>query len=86
MVLGGTAIDAYIIMYHDNARENVCCLFHSHLKDGLGHFRPKGIYRNLYLPQSVLNVVRYEDFSSKWIPQKPSLVSSLLKHVAPLRQ
>ena len=29
--------------------------------------------------------MRYEDFSSKWMFQKPSLASSLLKHVAPLR-
>ena len=34
----------------------------------------------------VLYVVRYEDFSLSWVLQKPSLVSSLLKHVAPLNQ
>ena len=37
MVLGGTAIDAYIIVYCNNAGETVCCLVHLHLKDILGH-------------------------------------------------
>ena len=39
MVLRGTALGTYIIMYHDNAREMVCRLIHSHLKDLLGHFQ-----------------------------------------------
>ena len=29
--------------------------------------------------------IEYEDFSSKWMFQKPSLASSLLKHVARIR-
>ena len=37
MLLRGTTIDAYIVMYGDNAREMVCYLVHSHLKDILGH-------------------------------------------------
>ena len=37
----GMAIDAYIIMYHDYARETVCCLVHTHLKDILGYFQTK---------------------------------------------
>ena len=67
------------IVYCDYAREMVCSLVHLHLKD---IFRPKCISRNLYLPQWVLNMVKYEDFSLSWMLQKPSL----LKHVAPLRQ
>ena len=39
MVLGGMAIDAYIVMYHDYARETVCFLVHLHLKDILGDFQ-----------------------------------------------
>ena len=42
MVLRGTAVDAYIIVYHNNARETVCCLVHSHLKNHLGYFQTKG--------------------------------------------
>ena len=37
MLLRGMTIDAYIVMYGNNARETVCCLVHSHLKDILGH-------------------------------------------------
>ena len=37
MVLRGMAVDAYIIMYHDNAGQTVSYLVHSHLKDILGH-------------------------------------------------
>ena len=39
MLLGGTAIYAYIIMYDDYAREIVCCLVHVHLKDIQGHLQ-----------------------------------------------
>ena len=39
MVLGVKAVDTYIVMYHNNSRETVCCLVHSHLKDTLGHFQ-----------------------------------------------
>ena len=42
MVLGGTAIDAYIIVYCNNAGETVCCLVHLHLKDILGHPKTEG--------------------------------------------
>ena len=42
MVLRGTAVDAYIIMYWDNARDMVCFLVHSHLKDVLGHLQTRG--------------------------------------------
>ena len=41
-------------------------------------FRPKGICRKWYLPQCMLKVVRYKDFSSRWMLQKLSLVSSFL--------
>ena len=36
MLLRSVAIDTYIIMYGDNARETVCYLVHVHLKDVLG--------------------------------------------------
>ena len=39
MLLRGITIDAYIIMYDEYAREIVCCLVHSHLKDVLGHLQ-----------------------------------------------
>ena len=42
MVLRGTAVDAYIIIYCDYAKQKVCCLVHLHLKDVLGHFQTKG--------------------------------------------
>ena len=51
MVLGGTAIDAYIIMYHDYAGEMLCCLVHLHLKDVLGHFQPE---RHMQEPVSAM--------------------------------
>ena len=41
MLLRSAAIDAYIIMYGNNARETVCYLVHAHLKDILGHFQAK---------------------------------------------
>ena len=41
MVLRDISVDEYIFMYHDYAREMVCCLVHSHLKDVLGHFHLK---------------------------------------------
>ena len=34
----------------------------------------------------MLKVVRYKDFSSRWMFQRLSLMSSLLKHITPLRQ
>ena len=39
MVLGGTAVDAYIIINVNYAWETVCCLVHSHLKDVLEHLQ-----------------------------------------------
>ena len=39
MVLGGAAIDTYIVMYCNNARETVCCLVHLHLNDILEQFQ-----------------------------------------------
>ena len=51
-----------------------------------GIFSLNGMHRNLYLPQCMLKMLRYEDFSSKRMLQQPPLASSLLKHVAPLRQ
>ena len=41
MLLGGMAIDAYIIVDHNDARETVCFLVHLHLKDILGHPQTK---------------------------------------------
>ena len=41
MLLGGTAVNTYIIVYHGYAREMVCCLVHLHLKDILGHLQTK---------------------------------------------
>ena len=38
MVLGGMAIDTYIV-HHNNARKMVCCLVHFHLKDILEHIQ-----------------------------------------------
>ena len=54
-VFGVMAVDAYVIMHHDYAREIVYCLVHLHLKDVLGHTRKyckllkqsKSIYFNL---------------------------------------
>ena len=37
MLFRGMAIDVYIIMYCNYARETVCCLIHTHLTDVLGH-------------------------------------------------
>ena len=82
MVLRGMAIDAYVVMYHNYAGEMVCHMVHSHLEDILDIFNLKEICRNLYLPQWILALVIYEDLLSKWMLQKPSLVLSLLKHVA----
>ena len=48
-------------------------------------FKLNGMHRNLYLPWCVLEVARYDEFSSRWMLQKPSFRSSLLKHVAPLK-
>ena len=39
MLLRGMTIDAYIIMYGNNAGETVCCLVHLHLKHVLGHLQ-----------------------------------------------
>ena len=39
MLLWGMAIEAYIIMYHDYARETVFFLVIAHLKDVLGHLQ-----------------------------------------------
>ena len=41
MLFWGIAIDTYIIVYHNYAREMVCCLVHLHLKDVLGHLQDK---------------------------------------------
>ena len=49
MVLG--AVDAYIIMYHNNARETVYGLVYSHLKDILWHFQTK---RHMQEPVSAM--------------------------------
>ena len=51
MVLRGTAIDAYIIVYSNDARETACCLVHSHLKDVLGHLLTK---RHMQEPVSAM--------------------------------
>ena len=37
MLLWGITIDAYIIMYGNNAGKTVCCLIHLYLNDVLGH-------------------------------------------------
>ena len=39
MLLRSVAVDAYLIMYGNNAREMVCCLVHVHLKDVLRHLQ-----------------------------------------------
>ena len=41
MFLWGMALAAYIVMYHNNAGEMVCCLIHLHLTDILGHVQTK---------------------------------------------
>ena len=41
MFFGSAAVDAYIIMDGNNAREKVCYLVHAHLKDILGHLQAK---------------------------------------------
>ena len=41
MFLRSVAIDAYIIMDGNNARETVSYLVHVHLKDVLGHLQAK---------------------------------------------
>ena len=89
MLLWGMAIDAYIIISSCITimlGEMVCCLVHMHLKDILGHPQAKW---HIQEPVSATMVLKWLDtkiFSSRWMLQKPSLVSSLLKHVAPLNQ
>ena len=41
MLLRGMAIEAYIIMYGNYAREMVCYLVHVHLGDVMGHLHAK---------------------------------------------
>ena len=41
MFLRGMAINTYIIMYSNYARETVCNLVHAHLEDVLGHLQGK---------------------------------------------
>ena len=58
MLLRGMAIDAYIIMNGDNARETVCYLVHVHLKDILGHLQAEGHMQEPVPAMVSVNVVR----------------------------
>ena len=42
MLLGVLAIDVYLIMDCDDARQMVCDLVHVHLEDGLAHLQDNG--------------------------------------------
>ena len=41
MLLGGMAVDIYIAINGNHARETVCYLVHAHMKDVLGHLQAK---------------------------------------------
>ena len=62
MVLGDTAIDAYIVMDCSNAVEMVPCLVHLHLKDVHRHLHTKWHIQEPVSAQCILKVVRYKDF------------------------
>ena len=61
----GFAIEVYVIMDHDDAREMVSYLVQTYLEDVLAHHQAEGHVQELISPFVGLNAVRYEIFSSR---------------------
>ena len=76
----------HVITDGDDTGEMVSDLTHAHLEDILTELQVTGHLQNWYLPLWVLNIIRYELFSSRSTLPKPSLVSSLKNVIALLSQ
>ena len=86
MLLEGTAIYAYIIMYGNYAGKTMCCLVHLHLEDVLGHLQTEWHVQETVTATMGILLGQVGRFLIKVYAQEASLASSLLKQVAPLSQ
>ena len=80
------AVYTYIIMNGNNTSEMVCFLVHAHLKDILGHLQTKWHVQEAVTAMMGIEHGQVGRFLIKVFSPEASLVSSLLKKVAPLSQ